>query len=122
MARPCPDDRTNWDKEPDRNVWAPYNNWAGNPVAEPWDPANDAVIRWDQPLLLEQQPVDAPPVYHAQPRPTKNSLTRGCPQLLHTSPDHHILVTLPRRIRREYVNSDTDSDAGASAFPERIQI
>ncbi len=111
LARPCPDNGLNWDKEPIRNIWV-TNDLNKYPT----------IVHWDQPLSLQQQPANAPPEYCVRPHARDISMARGHPWLLCTGPGGRILVPFPGRIRRNRDDLSTDSDAPATSLLKCIRI
>ncbi len=59
-----------------------------------WAPHPQYILNWDQPVALEQQPIDAPPQYIRRPKAGESTLARAGPRLRRM---HRIPFPIPRR-------------------------
>ncbi len=93
----------NPEDDPNRHLWvgdfpaafAAWRNRNHDPWTEPpdrrprrlpnngtiWDPHPQYILDWDQPVALEQQPIDAPPTYQRRPTIGESTLARTRPCL-----------------------------------------
>ncbi len=109
-----------WTKPPDQGPWRLLTD------RTIWDPHPQYILDWDQPVALEQQPVDTPPVY--QHRLTNRESTMDGPhrRLRRADPDHfptpRRAIGLPSTSNNDPSQiSDTDTLVDHDV-PEQIQI
>ncbi len=112
-----------------------HDPWADPPDRRPrcldtdgsiWAPHPQYLVDWDQPLALEQQPVDVPPVYRRHP--THGELTMGGPNRRHRGQDRVPFPTPRRAIGLPSTSNDDPAEASDTDtlidrdVPEQIRI
>ncbi len=91
-----------------------------------WAPHPQYIVDWDQPMALEQQPVNAPPQYARRPATGESTLARTDPCLRRTNqnpfPTPHQTIGLPSTSNDDpNTTSDTNTLVNED-IPEAIRV
>ncbi len=134
--------------DPNRYLWcedfpaafAAWRNRDADPWAQPpdrgprrlptdgmiWDPHPQYILDWDQPVALEQQPVDAPPQYARCPEAGESSLVRTRPRLRRTNripfPTLHRAIGLPSTSNDDPTTTSDTNTLVNEDIPEAIRV
>ncbi len=91
-----------------------HDPWAEPPDTRPrrlpnegmiWDPHPQYILDWDEPVALEQQPVDAPPTYQHRPTIGESTVARAHQRLRRQNP-----VPFPTPRRALHLPSTSNDD------------
>ncbi len=85
-----------------------------------WNPHPQYILNWDQPVALEQQPIDIPPIYRCCPVPREGTVDRARPHI--RGMDRVPFPTTRRAIGLPSTSNDEPDHLPDADIPKEIRI